>query len=462
MAIDKTIRIQDLPASDFLNSDNLLIINDSDNITRSVTFENLLGSITELPDGINLPPTSPGVPGLSFCDINSPNYPDCGTGIGSSGECQLFISVCGTPVIDINGTNIGVNGDLEIDGGLIVNKETVLLGDVNIGSGCNTDLIINSKTYIDCFTAISGDAVIGTNCANNLEVNSTTQFACDTTFNGDVTFDNDITVGGNITISGEIKPPDGSENNINLEINNINVGGDAIIGDPDGNCSTTLDIHSLTTHHCEVIAREKITASINADLSDGVEIDPEFGVVTAQKLVGDGSGIYNLNIPGSLTFLGSIDVTDPLSVYRIPQTGDLYINTVAGDADPAFNGLGYVALNQFVYYTVNNEWEAGSVQDIDGFVTLHSEQEISGSKTFTNSVNFTGVARTRTPLDTELLRIVNVDYVKNYVDNEINLNNGSLSGDFVTLDTDQTIGTLTGGEKTFYQKSCIYSCCIWN
>ena len=93
MAIDKTIRIQDLPVSDFLNNDNLIIINDSDNITRSITFENFIASISQLPDGINLPPTEPGVPGINFCDELTQGL-NCGTGIGSGGDCNIFISTC--------------------------------------------------------------------------------------------------------------------------------------------------------------------------------------------------------------------------------------------------------------------------------------------------------------------------------------------------------------------------------
>ena len=212
MAIDKTIRIQDLPISDFLNSDNLVIINDSDNITRSITFENLVDSITTLPEGINVPITQPGFPGISFCDELNPN---CGTGIGSQGECQMFISVCGTNVIEIGpGNLVTINDDLQISGDLVVEDITFLKGDVNIGTGCvgPERFVVNSETTLNCKTDILGDVTIGTApCVTSLEVNSETVFNCSTDFKAEVDFGSDVTINGDILLGGNISSPTAAE-----------------------------------------------------------------------------------------------------------------------------------------------------------------------------------------------------------------------------------------------------------
>ncbi len=198
MAIDKTIRIQDLPPSNLLNNDNLIIINDSDNITRSITFEDFVGSINGFPDGINILP-SPGIPGISFCPEDKPT---CGTGIGSPGDCQLTIYVCTIPIINVGpspdgGYDVDILGNVEIENDLTVNDNTILLGNVNIGKDCNptSQLVVDSPTYLNCETFVAGDITIGTECSNTMTINSTATFNCQTNFDGNLNVDGDIIIG---------------------------------------------------------------------------------------------------------------------------------------------------------------------------------------------------------------------------------------------------------------------------
>ena len=461
MSIDKTIRIQDLPGSDFLNQDNLFVINDSDNITRNVTFENLLESITDLPGGINIPPTEPGRPGISFCPEDKL---DCGTGIGSQGDCQLFLSVCGETIVEIGpGPNVGINGDLEIDGDLIVNKDTLLKGDVNIGTGCGSgfNFTVDSPTFINCDTSIDGNITIGTPteaCTLVFEIYNKATFHCKTVFNDDITIKpggNLIIEDGDIILNGEIKPPFGGT--LDVVFDNLIAKGDIELGDKNNQCVKDLDIYNITTVHCEMTTEKPVTHEDNVTVGSDISLDALTGDVTARYFRGDGSLLENLNIPDSMRFKGSIDVTEPFAGDL--QHGNFYINIKAGDADGSFTGINgeAVGLNQIVYYVVIENvgsWGKGSPMDPEGLVTVNTFQEITGPKDFSNAINFTDYVQCPVPLDVDLLRITNVKYVKeftaNYVDPIIN----NLGGEFVTLNTDQT--TATGlpilNAKTFNAK----------
>lgn len=116
----------------------------------------------------------------------------------------------------------------------------------------------------------------------------------------------------------------------------------------------------------------------------GTDEDLRFdGVVLhSPAFAGDGSQLTNLNIPGSLSFKGDADVTKPAPA---AQTGDYYLNTVGGVAVGSWTGISGTAVadNQFVYYTINNEWVLGAIQSDEGLVTIAGAQVISGAKTFT-------------------------------------------------------------------------------
>ena len=448
MAIDKTIRIQDLPISDFLNSDNLVIINDSDNITRSITFENLVDSITTLPEGINVPITQPGFPGISFCDELNPN---CGTGIGSQGECQMFISVCGTNVIEIGpGNLVTINDDLQISGDLVVEDITFLKGDVNIGTGCAGPerFVVNSETTLNCKTDILGDTTIGTApCASTLEVNAEAVFNCSTDFKADVDFGSNITIDGDILLGGNIVPPPGGQ--IDVILDDLTVNGEIILGNSQGDCSKNLKIYNKTFLFCDLISPGN-----DIEVGNDIKLDASTGVIKASKFEGDGSLITNLNIPGSLTFKGNIDVTDSNSpALADPQVGDLYINSVKGLPVAEFVGLNIdkdgnvineeVELNQFVFYTAFDTWGKGSIQDQDGFVTLSTPQTVTGEKIFDGKIT------SPTPSGDESFEVVNVGYLESFVGETTD----DLNKKFVTLDTIQNITGRKNFAEVVYAKT---------
>ena len=450
MSIDKTIRIQDLPASSFLESDNLIIINDNDNITRSVTFDNFVASISEFPGGINIPPTSPGVPGISFCPDDNEN---CGTGIGSWKDCELFISVCDDTVVEINQGGMDLNGDLIIGGNLEVSKDTELNGNVTLGNGCDTtDFVVKAKSLFECEVTIEDSVNIGVpgSCDKTLIVDAAATFNCATDFNdnvtidgnlavdgevnftggpfkfdgdfevkGDINFEGDLTLMGDLLLNGNIKPP----GNGNLELvvdkitveNELVVQGDASIG---LGCDTKLDIMSETEITCDttignpledtkLLIQSDTTINNNDLVVDEGNVTVNEGDVTVNEgnilvndgditvtgddrgFVGDGSRITNLNIPDNLTFKGDTDVTG--TAPSNPDNGDFYLNMVTGIPDGSWTGMtAEVKQNQFVYYSsaaATPGWFAGKEMDDEGLVTLNGNQTITGQKFHTAKIS---------------------------------------------------------------------------
>ncbi len=86
-------------------------------------------------------------------------------------------------------------------------------------------------------------------------------------------------------------------------------------------------------------------------------------------------------------FGGPVDVTQtcPASIQNI---GEFVINIVRGNADSSWTGIAGVIVepNQFVFFTKNSEWALGAIGEVDQFVTLGTDQLVSGAKTFSSTV----------------------------------------------------------------------------
>lgn len=124
------------------------------------------------------------------------------------------------------------------------------------------------------------------------------------------------------------------------------------------------------------------------------------GEVQAAFFQGDGSRLTNLNLPGSLSFMGVVNLitaTAPAS----PAIGDYYLNA-SGDAEAPADGnvnTGWTGIvgdecleGDFVYFSENpagNKWVKASGNDT-AYVTLAGAQTISGAKGFVQSIRASG------------------------------------------------------------------------
>ena len=107
---------------------------------------------------------------------------------------------------------------------------------------------------------------------------------------GDLEVTNNAEVGGNLDVTGNVIA-DGTTTLNDDPIVNVDttITGDVVLGT---DCTTTsLTVNSPLTSTCDITTSGKIEGG---------------------TLVGDGSGITNLNIPNSLRFRGDIDVTQAL------------------------------------------------------------------------------------------------------------------------------------------------------
>jgi hypothetical protein len=121
-----------------------------------------------------------------------------------------------------------------------------------------------------------------------------------------------------------------------------------------------------------------------------IELDGATGIVTAVQFKGDGSLLTGL--PRSVVFKGTINATTGTAPTD-PDLGDLYINTTAGNLAATYTPINgdAIAVDQFLFYAADAGlgeagWVLGGVQDVSQYVTLSTDQTISGNKTFTAAV----------------------------------------------------------------------------
>ena len=110
----------------------------------------------------------------------------------------------------------------------------------------------------------------------------------------------------------------------------------------------------------------------------------------------DQGGTFALseNFPTNIRFLGPIDVTG--TAPASPTAGDIYLNDTAGNAGASWTGLNeeFIALNQLVFFTALSDWVAGGVTDASVYVTLGTQQTVTGQKSFTQNVGIGGTLPT--------------------------------------------------------------------
>lgn len=364
-------------------------------------------------------------------------------------------------------------------------------GNINLGNECadiinvyslvgKCDALFEESVTINKNLTASGNVVLGTSCSNTLTVTATATFECAAQFDedvnfskkitsllaevGDLTVTNDAEIGGDLEVTGDVVVDGTTTLNDDLEVKaDATITGDVIIGT---DCTTTtLQVNSPLTSICDITSSGKIEGG---------------------TLVGDGSGITNLNIPNSLRFRGDTDVTQPVPTLSDPlSNGDFFLNIVDGNADSSYTGIAgdEIVINQFVYYVVdsnnNGTWGAGSIHDAEGVVTVAGDQSIFGDKTFDTSTTtkFDGDVYTKKIFQIQPVSqrpvtgfanytiedgdsdkvIVNKEYLINKIA-DVNSNIGSLTNTlFENDDTDTGVininNSLTNNEYLWYDSA---------
>lgn len=418
MSIDKTIRIEQLPVLEIAEPNNLFVVNDANNITKSIRFDKLLGNITELPS-LNLPPASPGVPNLTWCPEDNPN---CLTGIGA-GDCEIYITACGDNIVTINQGGVTIDGSLEIKDDFTINGNNNIKGDLNVegnatidgdftvGKDCNTKFVIDSQSEFKCDTEFVKNVQIGksgVSCDYDsyLNVSGPAAFNCSVTIFGEADVKDNFTVDKDTRLKENvIIGTDCSKNNFFI-VNNrtefkcdvtfeqtVDFGGgvtfdEIVIGKDDGSCDGNFEVHTIQKATCGI--------EVGPIGAPTIELKPD-GEVVAEKYFGDGSGLTNLNISGNLIFLGEADFTSSKAsqgIIYVFTNGNFAINTTRGIVHPDWVGPDVgtnVEPGNFMYFTTAmgiNGWYIGFNNIEAGFMTVSTEQTIKSVKIYEESQLF--------------------------------------------------------------------------
>ncbi len=354
-------------------------------------------------------------------------------------------------------------------------------GNINLGNEC-ADITNVQTLRAECNATfeesvsilkdlnVNGSVSIGSTCTDTLTVTATSTFECAAQFDEDVNFSKNITsltaeigdlevtndaeVGGNLDVTGNVEVDGTTTLKDDLTVKkDATIDGNVVIGT---NCTTTtLTVNSPLTSICDITTSGKIEGG---------------------TLVGDGSGITNLNIPNSMRFRGDVDVTQALPTLNpVLSNGDFFLNLVEDEADIFYNGIAgdTIVINQFIYYVEdsqgNGSWGAGSVHDVEGVVTVAGEQSIFGNKTFDSSTTttfegdvysqrifqlnpvaqrpVTGFANYTLEDGDSDKAIVNKEYLLSKVDN-LDANIGALTNTLFQNDDTDTVSVDTGNSIT--------------
>ena len=265
---------------------------------------------------------------------------------------------------------------LQVDGRLNVNGNTVL-GD-SLPSACADTLTVNATSTFNCPATFGGAVAIN----NTLDVVGDFTLTGATTATGDLTLTGTSTLTGNVGITGDLTltgaldvTGDFTLTGDTLLTGDLGVTGDVILGDT-GQCSThTITFNNKVLSECDILVGGTLPTSPNVSIGND-------GTVEALFFKGDGSQITNLPVSGT-SFLGSIDCTvDPAPAGAV--AGDFYMNTGAGSIVATWTPINGQAIvpGQFVYFDASNDWNLSAAPSGQAYVTVNTDQTVSGAKTF--------------------------------------------------------------------------------
>ena len=416
MAIDKTIRIEELPVLEIAEPNSLFVVNDAFNITKSIRFDKLLGNITELPS-LSLPPSEPGVPNLTWCEEGE----ECLTGFGA-GDCEIYITACGDNIVTINQGGVTIDGSLEIKddftingtnnikGDLNVDGNATIDGDLTIGKDCKTKFVIDSKSEFKCDTEFLrnvqiGKAGVSCDYDSYLNVSGPSSFNCSVIIFGETELKDNLTVDKDTRLKENVFIGTDCSKNKLFVVQNLAefkcdvtfektvdfAGGvsfdEIIVGKDDGTCDGKFEVHTIAKSTCGVEV-----GPLGAPL---IELKPD-GDIIAEKFFGDGSGLTNLDVSGNLAFIGELDFTSSKASQGITDfvNGYFAINTTRGVVHPDWDGPDVgnnVEPGNFLYFTTAlniNGWYIGFNNIETGFITVSTDQVIKSQKTYEQSQIF--------------------------------------------------------------------------
>ena len=270
-------------------------------------------------------------------------------------------------VIVGGGLNVSSDGTISATPGAIAAATTSTLGGVIVGSGllvqADGTISANPQNLSPATTTTLGGVIAG----SGLSVAANGTLTADAQ---DLVPATDQVLGGilvgsglSITIAGRL-----SADIQNSGVTSVTAG-TGMVTNPSGGITGTGSIGLENTG----VATGSYT---NCNLT----VDAQGRITT----INDGTSPVN--------FQGTTDVT---GTAPSANPGDFLLNTVAGSAAASWTGIvgTAVAVNQFVFYSSGPSaaWAVGGAFDATAYVTLTTSQSISGTKTFTSTIEASNI-----------------------------------------------------------------------
>lgn len=358
---------------------SLLIIEQKE-VTRNITWSEVISSVATFPSELIFGFGSVEQPSVVLGDEDSGFFaPQLGS-VAVTTEKVRRLLFSPTGVIELGrpdenfieevrvGSESTIKCNSVIENNITLKKDVffysdvILLGDINF-----TDIILNGDGDGGDLNVTSEYIEIGKNCDQEFKVHSVTRDYCD------------VVSKGNFTIV------DNLENNKSIH-------------------QTTVTTKDLTVFEESTFYTLTSVESINGN--NVIIFDKEghlevFNNFNAGRIFGDGQGITNLNIPGSLRFKGSINPSTESPDEPI-QHGDFYYSNANGTINSDWIDLEgqEIKIGQWIYYfeTPETKWVLGAISDLQSpfFMLVDLDQTSEGEKTFTvrfkaeNDINASG------------------------------------------------------------------------
>jgi chromosome segregation ATPase len=234
--------------------------------------------------GLSLDPSgNVGISGELIVDGNATfnSNLDVSGNVGISGELSVHQDVVFNSNLDVSGS-VGISGELAVDQDVIFNSNLDVSGNVGISGelSVHQDVVFNSNLDVSGSVGISGELAVDQDVIfnSNLDVSGNVGISGELTVDNSVIFNSNLDVSGNVGISGELTVDKDVIFNSNLDVSgNVGISGELTV-DKDVIFNSNLDVSGNIGISGELTVDQDVIFNSNLDVSGNVGISGELTV----------------------------------------------------------------------------------------------------------------------------------------------------------------------------------------